>query len=268
MSRILLLGCDGMLGSALRRVLGADHEIMRLARADFDIESGAWGAVPVAGHEYVLNAAGLINKRQAGADQFFTVNAVFPQALAGLCGRHGAKLIHFSTDCVFAGVRAPHFEDSATDADDLYGRTKRLGEPVCGMTIRTSIIGPESRNGYNLMCWALRQREMQGYTNVRWNGMTTVALAQAVGALIERNLYVSGVRHLYSTDLTKFDVLGMICSAFGNPAVITPAACATARDMRLRTRFPEWLGQLNIPPLGVQLAALAQVSHPDGSWRN
>lgn len=268
MSRILLLGCDGMLGSALLRILGADHEITRLARADFDIESGAWRSVPVASHDYVLNAAGLINKRQAGADQFFTVNAVFPQALAGLCGLHGAKLIHFSTDCVFAGARAPHFEDSPADAGDLYGRTKRLGEPVSGMTVRTSIIGPESRNGYNLMCWALRQREMQGYTNVHWNGMTTVALAQAVGTIIDRNLYAGGVRHLYSTDLTKFDVLGMICAAFGNPAVITPAAGATARDMRLRTRFPEWLAQLNIPPLSAQLAALAQVSLPDGRWRD
>ena len=268
MSRILLLGGDGMLGSALNRVLGASHSITVLRRGDFDIESGTWRALPVRGYDYVLNAAGMINKRQAAVDKFYIVNAVFPHALAELCAEQNARLIHFSTDCVFGGSAAPYYEDARTDADDLYGRTKILGEPVTGLTLRTSIIGPELRNGYNLMCWALGQREINGFTNIFWNGLTTVTLAHAVGAIIERNLYVSGLRHLHSTDCSKFDLVGMICRAFGSGARITPVEWETVRDVRLRTRHPEFLTQLEIPAISDQIAALVPLSDRNGRWRD
>jgi dTDP-4-dehydrorhamnose reductase len=268
MSGILLLGSDGMLGGALRRVLGAKHRVTALTRADFDIETGGWRTLPVKGHDYVLNAAGMINKRSAAADKFFTVNAVFPHALAALCAEEGARLIHFSTDCVFAGTAAPYFEDAPTDAEDLYGHTKALGEPLTGMTIRTSIIGPEGRNGYNLMCWALARREINGFTNIYWNGLTTVALAQAVGVIIQRDLYVSGVRHLHATDCSKFQLVGLICAAFGSDARIVPAASAETRDMRLHTRHADLLAALAIPAISAQIAALVPLCDSRGYWRD
>ena len=268
MSRILLIGGDGMLGSALARVLAAAHDVTVLRRADFDIVAGAWRALPLQGHDYVLNAAGMINKRQAEADTFYTVNAVFPHALAELCVEFGARLIHFSTDCVFAGTAAPYYEDARTDADDLYGRTKMLGEPITGMTLRTSIIGAETRNGYNLMCWALAQSEINGFTNIFWNGLTTVALAHAVDAIIARDLYVSGLRHLHATDCSKHDLVAIICTAFGSAARITPIEWETVRDVRLRTRYPEFMAQLNIPPISEQIAALVPLSDRHGRWRS
>lgn len=266
MRRILLLGSEGMLGSALARVLKAKFEITALTRVDFDIESAAWSALPVAGYDYVLNAAGMINKRQDNPDTFYTVNAVFPHVLAELCAARGVRLIHFSTDCVFAGTAAPYYEDARTDADDLYGRTKILGEPVTGMTLRTSIIGPELRNAYNLLCWALAQREIRGFTNIFWNGLTTVALAHAVHTIIERDLYVSGLRHLHATDCSKCDLVKIICSAFGSDARITPVEWEFVRDVRLRTRHPEFMAQLNIPPISEQIAELVPLADRNGRW--
>jgi dTDP-4-dehydrorhamnose reductase len=267
MSRLLVLGRDGMLGAALAHGLAKTHTVTALARADFDIESGRWQALPVEGYDCVLNAAGLINKREVPADAFYTVNAVFPHALAAHCRNAGVKLIHFSTDCVFAGNGAPYYEDSPTDALDVYGRSKALGEPLHGMTLRTSIIGPEVRNGYNLMCWGLRQRAIKGFTNIYWNGVTTVALTTAIGRIIAQGLYVDGVRHLHSTDASKHDVLKMICTAFGSKAEITPTEWPTPRDVRLRTRHPDLLAALEIPPLERQLADLVPLSTPDGYWR-
>jgi dTDP-4-dehydrorhamnose reductase len=265
-SSILLLGGDGMLGGALQRVLRASHQVTVLTRADFDIESGKWRKLPVQGHDYVLNAAGMVNKRQSVAGPFFAVNAVFPHALAALCTQHESRLIHFSTDCVFRGTDAPYFEDAQTDADDLYGRTKILGEPLSGMILRTSIIGPESKNGYNLMCWALNQREIQGYTNIFWNGLTTVALARAVATIIECNLHLSGVRHLHSSDCSKFELIEMICRAFGSAARIEPVQWQSARDVRLRTRYPDLLARLSIPPIHEQIAALVPMCGRNGRW--
>lgn len=266
MSRILLLGSEGMLGSALARVLGNEHRITALKRSDFDIESAAWKSLPVAGYDYVLNAAGMINKRTAPPETFYAVNAVFPHVLAALCARAGVRLLHFSTDCVFSGTAAPYFEDSPTGAEDLYGRSKTLGEPVGGMVIRTSIIGPELRNGYNLLCWTLAQQAIRGFTNIFWNGLTTVTLARAVGAIIAQDLYVEGVRHLHSTDCSKFDMVSAICSAYGNPAQITPVEWETVRDMRLRTRHTDLLARLAIPPIAEQIATLATLSDRRGYW--
>ncbi len=268
MSRILLIGGDGMLGSALSRVLGVSHKVTVLRRAEFDIGTSAWRSLPLRGHDYVLNAAGMINKRQDNADTFYTVNAVFPHALAELCAEHSVRLMHFSTDCVFAGTAAPYYEDARTDADDLYGRTKILGEPVTGMTLRTSIIGPELRNGYNLMCWALGQREIRGFTNIFWNGLTTVALAHAVSAIIERDLYVAGLRHLHATDCSKYELVSMICTAFDSGAQITPIEWEAVRDVRLRTRHAGFLAQLNIPPISEQIAALVPLADRNGRWRH
>ena len=74
----------------------------------------------------------------------------------------GAKLIHISTDCVFSGNKGNYTENDFRDADDVYGRSKALGEVVNekDLTIRTSIIGPElKKNGEGLFHWFMNQHE-------------------------------------------------------------------------------------------------------------
>ena len=70
-----------------------------------------------------------------------------------MAARWGGRVIHFSTDCVFSGNRGAYTEEDEPDAEDLYGRTKFLGE-VAGanaLTLRTSIIGREL--GAHSHCW-------------------------------------------------------------------------------------------------------------------
>ena len=70
----------------------------------------------------------------------------FPHQLAQICREKNIRLIHMSTDCVFSGNKGIYTENDPSDADDLYGKTKFLGEvdyPGC-LTIRTSIIGRET----------------------------------------------------------------------------------------------------------------------------
>lgn len=85
-----------------------------------------------------------------------------------------------------------------------------------------------------------------------------LALAQAVGMIIEADMYVSGVRHLYSNDRGKVDLVSMICGAFGSTATITPVEWSARRDTPLRTRYPEFLTRLNVPPIGEQITTLAK----------
>ncbi len=271
MQRVLLIGGDGMLGSALRHVLA--HEMAASvaltvpSRADFDILSARWDHLPVAGHDWVLNAAGVINRRTSAAQERWIVNTAFPHALATLCQIAGSRLVHFSTDCVFDGRQGPFDESAAPGAIDPYGRSKALGEPPTAMTLRTSIIGPERRRFYNLLCWALRQRHIDGYRNHRWNGVTTLALARAVAGLIRTGAHEPGIRHVHAEDVTKHELLAVICRCFSHAAELRAVNAADARDTRLRTRHPGFLAALDLPPLVEQVAELVTLCTPDGAWR-
>ncbi|MDO9462033.1 MAG: sugar nucleotide-binding protein [Alphaproteobacteria bacterium] len=266
MKKLLLTGCDGMLGTALDYALSQRHDVCTLDRRQFDITLANWDRLSVEGFDYVINAAGLINRREEDASHFYIVNSVFPHVLAAQCARSDARLIHFSTDCVFDGVQAPFYEDSPRRAPDLYGTSKALGEPSLALVIRTSIIGPESRNFYNLLCWALAQQHINGFTNHVWNGVTTLELARLVNHIIEESLFVEGVRHIYSGDISKYELLKMICDIFGHQPHIAAASAPEPRDTTLRTRFPDFYNLLGIRSMEHQLTDLLPIAGPDGHW--
>lgn len=266
MKKILLIGSDGMLGSALSNTLTRQHHVTCLNRSQFDIAQAQWRKLSCAGYDYVINAAGLINRRNEIDENFYIVNAVFPHVLSALCARQGARLIHFSTDCVFDGINAPFYENSPCGAADLYGRTKALGEPQNALVIRTSIIGPEQKNHYNLLSWTLSQKHINGFTNHAWNGLTTLEAARLVNRIILEALYVEGVRHLYADDHSKYTLIKSICSAFSHDALVSEAAAPQSRDTRLRTRYPEFNQALGIHPMQQQLQDLLGVTARNGQW--
>ena len=80
--------------------------------------------------EAVVNAVGIVKQRPTAKELIpsIEINALFPHKLAELCKASGARMIHVSTDCVFSGRKGNYQEDDPSDAEDLYGRTKYLGE--------------------------------------------------------------------------------------------------------------------------------------------
>lgn len=268
MKKLLLIGSGGMLGAALSHVLSLSHTVSTLERSQFDIAKGRWDKLSIAGFDYVINAAGLINRRQDDAANFYAVNSIFPHVLSALCARSGSRLIHFSTDCVFDGHQAPYFEDSPVSATDLYGKSKSLGEPNLALVIRTSIIGPETTNFYNLLCWTLSQDHINGFTNHLWNGVTTLELSILIRRIIDENLFTEGVRHIFANDYSKHDLVKMICSSFKHNARIIPTSAPAPRDTRLRTRYPDFVHSLGLQSMEHQLTDLLAVTGPDGRWIN
>src|SRR5688500_6922625 len=125
---------------------------------DFD---GVVRALAAARPEVVVNCVGLVKQDAAAKDpyQFLAGNALIPPRLAQACSAARARLIHLSTDCVFTGRRGDYREADASDAEDIYGRTKWLGEvdyDNC-LTIRTSMIGRELEGAHGLVEWFLAQ---------------------------------------------------------------------------------------------------------------
>jgi dTDP-4-dehydrorhamnose reductase len=169
-----------------------------------------WGA------QVVLNCIGIIKQVKAASDPItsIAINSLLPHQLAQLTASRGAKLIHFSTDCVFSGRRGNYAEDDVPDPVDLYGRSKLLGE-VAGhgaLTLRTSIVGRELRGHFGLIDWFLSQHgsRIKGYVHALYSGLTTTAAADLVARLIRDYPDMQGVWQVSGDPISKFDLLQII----------------------------------------------------------
>jgi dTDP-4-dehydrorhamnose reductase len=169
----------------------------------------------------VLNCIGVIKQTKAASDPVpsIAINALLPHQLAQLTAARKAKLIHFSTDCVFSGNRGNYTEDDSPDPIDLYGRTKLLGEVHAhgALTLRTSIIGHELRGHLGLIDWFLKQRcgHASGFAEARYSGLTTLALAEVVAQVMQSHANLSGVWHVSSNPISKFDLLQIVNRVYG-----------------------------------------------------
>jgi dTDP-4-dehydrorhamnose reductase len=245
--RILILGGDGMLGHQLLRQLGTHHEIYVTLRRDpdsygssglFDGKRTYFGVdasspkrlqeiIAACRPETVINAVGVVKQRAEANDaiQNLEINALLPHRLAMMCETAGARLVHFSTDCVFSGRRGKYRESDVSDAEDLYGRTKYLGETSgkhC-LTLRTSIIGRELTRKTGLLEWFLAQRgTVKGYTKAVFSGFTTLEMARIINKVLSARTPLSGVYHVSSEPITKFELLSMIRDALGLSTQIEP----------------------------------------------
>lgn len=159
----------------------------------------------------VINCVGALVKESAETpSSAIYLNALLPHLLKDLCNQRNAKLIHISTDCVFSGKKGNYSENDFRDADDVYGRSKSLGEifEKPHTTLRTSIIGPELKsNGSGLLNWFLTQNEtINGFSNAYWGGVTTLELAKAIEICINEEL--SGLYHVTNGNkISKYELL-------------------------------------------------------------
>tara|TARA_B100000953_G_C17977466_1_gene408034 strand:+ start:327 stop:1181 length:855 start_codon:yes stop_codon:yes gene_type:complete len=246
--RLLILGGSGMLGHQLWRGLHAQHDTwvtLRRPVADFAVhnlfdeakaiqfdditdDTALERALGQAKPEAVINCVGLIKQRDEASDEALTlrVNAEFPHRLAKRCGEAGARLIHFSTDCIFAGTKGNYTESDPSDAADLYGQSKHQGEvaDAHSATLRTSVIGHELATNLALLDWFLSQRgqAISGFTKAIYSGFTTLEMARIVDRILTQHPALSGVWHVASEPISKFALLQLCREKLGWEGVIEP----------------------------------------------
>ena len=271
--RILILGGDGMLGHRLFRHLLLRHDARVTLRRDLAEYAGlglfdgrnAYPFVDVRSTERVLevlasfrpeaiiNAVGIVKQRSEAKHALpsIEINALLPHRLAVLAQAAGARLVHLSTDCVFSGRDGHYAESSPADAEDLYGRSKFLGEvsDLGCITLRTSIIGPELLRKTGLLEWFLAQKgSIRGFKRAIYTGLTTSEMSRIIEMLLERFPDASGVYHVSSDAISKFDLLTLVRDRVGRAVEIVPdetVVCDRSLDSsRFRREFgyspPAW----------------------------
>lgn len=231
---VLVLGANGMLGHRLLASLpGHGHRVVGTVRGKPEEFRGSVGGadtkivggitvesanaverlIEAERPAVVLNCIGVVKQMAQGQDPLtaIPVNALFPHRVAKACADAGARLIHFSTDCVFSGRVGPYSEASPPDPADVYGRTKLLGEVNApnALTLRTSIIGHELGDGTGFLAWVLRSKgtRVSGYARALYTGVTTDYMARAVALLISDFPQLCGVWHFASDPISKYDLL-------------------------------------------------------------
>ena len=194
-------------------IFDPDRSIGHVSANDLDAISRALASVRP---DVVINCIGIVKQDQTAKDPLksISVNALFPHQLAHECRVVNARLIHISTDCVFTGRSGNYKETDKSDAEDLYGRTKFLGEVEyenC-MTVRTSMIGRELSGTHGLIEWFLSQRgkTVRGFKRAIFSGFTTTALADVISLLISKYRTLNGVWHVASEPINKFELLSLV----------------------------------------------------------
>ena len=245
--KILVLGGAGMLGHQIVKRLAGDFTVFSSVRGTRERYDAAGIALPestfygvdalredhvkdvlrACAPDAVINCVGLVKQRQEAADPIpsIEINALLPHRLYALCRDAGARFLHFSTDCVFSGRTGMYPDNAHHDADDVYGRTKSLGE-VGGpgaLTLRTSMIGPEMENHLGLVEWFLAQRgSVRGFTHVVFSGLTTLAMCRVIATLLTRHPGAQGVYNLAVDPISKHDLLCMLRDGLRLPIDIIP----------------------------------------------
>ena len=238
--KVLVLGASGMIGSAMFRVLSADQNLQ------------VWGTIRSSGAKHffseakrerliadlhvenqemlirlfarirpdvVVNCVGLTKHHKEAEDPMLAlpVNSLLPHRLADLCALAVARLIHVSTDCVFAGTKGNYSEADAPDALDVYGKSKHLGEVSHpnAITLRTSTIGHELQSSYGLLEWFLAQQgSCKGFARAIFSGLPNTEFARVVRDVVIPRAEMHGLYHLGAQPIDKYSLLKLIASTY------------------------------------------------------
>ncbi len=287
--KILILGGSGMLGHRLWMNLNKEHETWITVRGNgselpdipefprerirptvdalnFDQVIRALASIQP---DLVINCIGLIKQQgHIARDPLISisVNSALPHRISMICRTAKIRMIHISTDCVFSGNKGSYLETDQSDAEDLYGRTKFLGEVAYPhtVTLRTSIIGRELKTHLGLIEWFLMQKgSINGYKKAIFSGFTTDELSRIIMNHVIPNTELSGLYHVSSEPISKYDLLQLAKVSFKKDIEINPDTEFFCDRSLNSTRFrqaagytpPNWASMIDEMASGSQFYA-------------
>ena len=247
--KVLILGATGMLGHVMLKQLSLhpNLEVYATVRSsknlhkwfpqilikkiinDVDVSKTdkVISLIASLAPDFVINCIGVTRQTQIADDYLsaININACLPHHLSSICKIANARLIHISSDGVFDGSKGMYSEQDKICAVDFYGMTKFLGEisdSHC-LTLRISIIGHELEGHYRFVEWFLSQNgKVKGYKRAIYSGFPTVELAKIIIDYVLPNENLTGIYHVSSEPISKFDLLHLIANRYAKKIEIQP----------------------------------------------
>lgn len=247
-TNVLILGASGMLGNTVMRYLSSIDSLSVSATVrsldalkllpkaseceiidgiDADEQSDLFNVINTTKPDCIINCIGVVKQLTKVVDpsQMISINSLLPHRLASLASEFNCRLITISTDCVFSGSKGEYVENDFPDANDLYGRSKLLGEIDYGnsITLRVSMIGHELSSSRGLIDWFLSQEEaIHGYTGAIFSGLPTIEIARVISKFVLPNPDLKGLYHLSGESISKYELLNIVSEVYKKNIEIIP----------------------------------------------
>jgi dTDP-4-dehydrorhamnose reductase len=238
--KILILGASGLIGSTTLRVLSyregwnvygsirseATKWLLPMidpsrfvTNLDVHNFSSVINVLQEVKPDVLINCIGGTKHKKEGNNPIDAIylNSLLPHKLAQFCELINCRFIHISTDCVFSGKSGSYTESSVTDAEDVYGKSKALGEVDYGnvITLRTSTIGHELQTKHGLLDWFLSQNgSCKGFSKAVFSGFPTVVFAQIIRDLVLPHPELKGLFNVAAMPINKHDLLQLIAKIY------------------------------------------------------
>lgn len=235
--RIIILGSNGMIGSAILHILSSvkDADVYGFVRKKISFQKykqvtfkdfvDVYKKIEKYKPNLVINALGITkhNKNILNLKEAINVNSIFPIELSEYCDKKKIKFIHISTDCVFSGIHGNYNEKSLKDANDFYGQTKIISENICkrSLVLRTSTIGHEFSSTNGLLEWFLSQDKIcKGYTRAIFSGLTNIEFAKIIRDYFLKQNLLFGLFNVGGSKISKYSLLNIISNIYKKSIVI------------------------------------------------
>jgi dTDP-4-dehydrorhamnose reductase len=272
MSKVLIFGASGLIGHTLLAALSKEFEVvgtLRKSKGEYEnsfferhsiidnidirnisvVESIVEQLKP----DYIINATG-ITKRKTSIythSDIIYINSLFPHLLCQLSSKTKSKVVQLSTDCVFSGAKGKYFDSDFTDARDIYGRTKALGDLVGyerAITIRSSFIGFELFDKTELLEWFVNCNDpiIKGFDQCYYSGITSLQLAKSISKMIEKSTFQTGLYHLVNKEIVdKKTLLEHINSSLDlNKKIVRDSTLSLDRSLLPSNQATNIFGQI------------------------
>jgi dTDP-4-dehydrorhamnose reductase len=299
--KVIVLGASGMLGSMMLDYLSRDSDLQLSATARSQtliqkfqsrLDNVEWHLLNAEGctvkeiidivrsSRWVINAIGVIkplihDDNATEVERTVIVNTLFPYLLAHAAEQTDCHVMQIATDCIYSGRKGYYTEKDEHDPLDVYGKTKSLGEVFSTNVhhLRCSIIGPELKGHISLMDWFLGQppnSRVNGYTNHRWNGVTTLHFAKVCHGVIKHSLKMPHIQHVIPTGtISKAELLQCFAREYGRGDItINPGKANVVVDRTLATtnnslnrQLWEAAGYTEPPSVSQMVAELAKFDY-------
>ena len=260
-TKVLVIGDKGMLGSKLKSKLENHPSISVISTSRNGVESdycfnpikhSIKKLLNCTNPDIIINCLAILPSKKpihlSKLVETFVINSIFPRKITTEANRRDIYIIEILTDGVYSGKKGNYSEISKKDCYTLYGLSKRLGEVLSEnkVSIRCSLIGTKSDTGDNnsIFEWFRNYnttKNMAGYINYLWNGVTTEVFASICLGIINSKHNINGTYHLVPKDnVSKFDLLQIFqLITEKNDVSISPTSLPKNKDMTLTTNYPE-----------------------------